>query len=321
MTKKRSIYMVAGRDAIEYAEVAISSLFRNCQDEITFTLLTDSSSDRDHFEAMLARVAGPVYVTVLDEAACEAKARVVFRDYAKIRAFRKGHPCWRKITDPSLFADPEEEVIVLDPDLYFPNPFHFEATPKGQLLLMRQKRHCLLPPEAMQAAFSTGLKIAHHTDIGVAQHSGLPWDWIDDLIGQLGGEALPRVPHVESIIWAMIAMRIGGGYLDPSKWRCWERTLGKRLLMLIGMRGPQLFRLEPISKLKCFHASSGAKNWITEAAARGIFKGSAPQIRPSTVRAFIEITQEDYENGERHKHLYHTAMRKLNLLDPFQVPK
>ena len=318
--KRRSVYMVAGIDAIDYAEIAIASLFVNCSDSITFTLITDSASDRDRYAALLDRLPGETPWVTRSQGECDALAEEVFRNVPHVRAFRLGHPCWRKITDPSLFAVPGSEVIVLDPDLYFPNAFHFEATPKGRLLLMRQRRHCLLPADVVRAAFQTGLPIAHHTDIGVAQHDELPWPWIDSLIAQLGGTDLPRVAHVESILWAMIAMKIGGGYLSPRAWACWERTLGKRLLMLLGFSGPGMLRLERTSRLKCFHASSGAKEWLVAAHEAGIFHAGEPRLAPVDPEPFVAIGRAEYEAGERMKGRYHAMMRGLRVRDPFQGP-
>lgn len=318
--KRRSVYMIAGIDAIDYAEVAISSLFSNCRDTINFTLITDSADDRDRYAAMLDRLPNGPPRVVRDQAECDVRAQETFAEVPHVRAFRLGHPCWRKITDPTLFAEPGEEIIVLDPDLYFPNAFHFEQTPKGQLLLMRQRRHCLLPPHIVRAAFRTGFPIAHHTDIGVAQHDDLPWPWIDALIAQLGGAGLPRIAHVESILWAMIAMRVGGGYLSPRSWACWERTLGKRLLMLLGFSGPALLRLERADRLKCFHASSGAKDWLVAAREAGILHSGAPQLAPTNPLPFMKINPSEYESGERRKARYHAVMARLRVRDPFQAP-
>lgn len=314
----RCVTMVAGRDALPYAGLAIGSLFANCRDKIRFTLLTDGPEEVRAFSDLLARLPGDIPREVHGAAECVARAEVALRPYPGLRAFRDGHPCWRKITDPSLFVAPGSEIILLDPDVYFPNPFTFEATPPGRLLLMRQRRHCLLPAEVVRAAFRARIPMAHHTDIGVAQHDALPWDFIDRAVTRLGGADLPRVAHVESILWAMIAARMGGGYLDPTAWACWERTAGKRLLMLAGLGGPELLRLEPVRWLKCFHGSSGAKDWLVEASRRGILRGGAPWLTPTRLLPFEPISPEEFERGERAKARYHGAMRALRLRDPFE---
>lgn len=310
--------MVAGRDALGCAELALASLIANCRDEIRVTVLTDGPAEKRAYAELLDRLPPGVPRAVHDAHDCDARAEEVFRDHRGVRAFRRGHPCWRKITDPTLFTEPGETTIVLDPDIVFPNPFTFEATPPGGLLLMRQTRHCLLPPDVVRAAFRAGYALTHHTDIGVAQHGALPWDWIDEAIGRIGGESLPRVAHVESILWAMIAARMGGGYLDPTAWACWERTAGKRLLMLAGLGGPELLRLEPVRWLKCFHGSSGAKDWLVEASRRGILRGGAPWLTPTRLLPFKPISPEEFERGERAKARYHGAMRALRLRDPFE---
>jgi hypothetical protein len=316
---QRSVTMVAGIDAIGHAELAIATLLAKCRDPIRFTLLTDSAADKARYAALLARLPGDTPRAVFDQADCDARAETAFADHPNIRAFRRGHPCWRKITDPGLFAEaPGAEVILLDPDLVFPNPFTFEATPPAGLLLMRQRRHCLLPPEVARAAMAAGYPLAHHTDIGVAQHRALPWDWIETAIGRIGGGALPRVAHVESILWAMIAMRIGGGLLDPGAWACWERTAAKRLLMLAGLGGPGLLRLERARRLKCFHGSSGAKDWLVAAAARGLFAEAGPRLGATPVSPFVALGPAAFERGERRKARYHAALRAARLRDPLR---
>ena len=313
----RSVIMLAGREALPYAALAIRSLFANRRDEIRFTLLTDGPEEVRAYADLLARLPSGIPREVHGAEECAARAETVFHDYPGLRAFRRGHPCWRKITDPSLFAAPGSEIILLDPDVYFPNPFTFEATPPGRLLLMRQRRHCLLPAEVVRAVFRARLPLAHHTDIGVAQHDALPWDFIERTIARLGGAALPRVPHVESILWAIIAMRVRGGYLDPGAWACWERTGPKRLLMMAGLGGPGLLRLERIGRLKCFHASSGAKDWLVGAEARGLLAPGAPRLEPTRPIPFAPIRPAQFERGERIRAGYHGAIRALHLRDPF----
>ncbi|MFZ6765171.1 hypothetical protein [Pseudoroseomonas sp. WGS1072] len=313
------ICMVAGANAISYAEHAIESLFRNCAQDFSFALITDKLADKVAYETVLSRLAPRGPIQVVDEDYCDRMASEFFKNHPNVQRFRKGHPCWRKITDPSLIAPPGADIIVLDPDIYFPNRFLFEATRPGQLLLMRQQRHCLLPDHVVQTAFRMKLSLAHHTDIGVAQHTALPWDWIDQVIVQLGGEGLPRVPHIESILWAAIAMKIGGGYLDSKKWSCWERTAVKRLLMIAGIQGALMLRLEKINAMKCFHASSGAKDWLVEGYRRGLLQGNMQQLEPSPVEPYIELTQQAYQKGERLKARYHAILRAVRLRDPLRA--
>ena len=162
-------------------------------------------------------------------------------------------------------------MVLLDPDLYFPNRFAFEPTPAQGLRLMWQQPNCLLPSTVVRTALTAGIPLARHVDIGVAHwrrsEDLAELEWLDRLLGKLGGTSLPHVPHVEAIIWAAMAMRFGGGYLDPSKWVCWRRTQRKRILRKLGADGQRLLRSEPLSEMKCFHAGGEAKSWLPDMAA------------------------------------------------------
>lgn len=317
MSGPRNAYMVAGSDALPYVGLAIESLLAKSVEPVRLTVLTDAAADRERYANLVAALGLDGKVRIFDKQACDERASEVFGRHPNVRAFRDGHPCWRKITDPSLFAEAGDEVIVLDPDIYFPNPFAFEPTRAGELLLMHQLRHCLLPADVVRRAFHKGIRLAHHTDIGVAHHTDLPWEWIDRLIVELGGTDLPRVPHVESIVWAAVGMEIGGGYLSPGKWACWERTALKRALLLLGMSGTQLLRFEPISRLKCFHASSGAKGWLRGAHDAGLLRGGGQDQRaPSPIDPYVEIGPEEFERGERLKVAYHRWLGKIGVRDP-----
>jgi len=243
---------------------------------------------------------------VLGKEECDALAADYYRQFPAIRGFREGHPCWRKITDRPLFAAPGEEMVILDPDVYFPNRFTFEPTPERGLLLMWQRPHCLLPAECVRAAYGAPARLAHHTDIGVAQtRAPLPLDWLEWFLGRLGGCDVPRVMHVESIVWAALAMRIGGGYLNPSKWICWHRSLLKRCLMRAGMTGPQLLRMERLQEAKCFHAGGVAKEWLVKAVERGWLKGTTDQTQPTPIVPFEELTPARFEVREVAKRAFH----------------
>ena len=193
------------------------------------------------------------------------------RQLPELRQFRHGHPCWRKITDPLLLSDDRDEMIVLDPDLYFPNRFRFEETPASGLLLMWQRPSCLLPDEVVEAAIGGGISLAHHTDIGVVQwRAPVDLEWLNWVIRKLGSSQFPRHMHVESIVWAALAMKMGGGYLDPGSWVCWHRSQYKRLLVKFGVSGPSILEREQFSGIKCFHAGGVAKWWLAAAHTRGL---------------------------------------------------
>ncbi|MEO5883790.1 MAG: hypothetical protein ABIQ06_15340, partial [Caldimonas sp.] len=232
-----------------------------------------------------------------DELATGALAR-----HPHIAAFRFGHPCWRKITDPMLFAPVGAEMVILDPDLYFPNRFRFEPTPSTGLLLMHQPPSCLLPHEVVVRAFDEGFRLAHHTDIGVAQASnGLDLDFLDDLIARLGGKSLPRSMHVESIVWAALAMRMGGGYLDPVHWHCWRNSQWKRVLRRFGASGRTVLRAERFQAMKCFHGGGVAKWWIPEALDAGDLPPPGEVTEAKAPAPFEELTRDAYEATQRLK--------------------
>ena len=132
-----------------------------------------------------------------------------------------------------------DEMIVLDPDLYFPNRFRFEETPAKGVLLMWQRPSCLLPDEVVEAAFGAGISLAHHTDIGVVQwRAPVDLEWLNWLIEKLGSSRFPHHMHVESIVWAALAMRMGGGYPKTrGAGICWHRSQYKRLLVKLGVPG------------------------------------------------------------------------------------
>ena len=277
MNDFRKLYMVLSPHSLPYAKLALQSLFDNCVEDFHLSLITDLREDAGLLSNELAEMqtlgraakrSTKVYAASdLLDAELERLAR-----YQHIRSFRLGHPCWRKITDPLLLSDNTDEMIVLDPDLYFPNRFAFEPTPDTGVLLMWQRPSCLLPDEVVRQAIDAKIALAHHTDIGVAQwRMPVDLEWLDWLIGKIGSPQLPRSMHVESIVWAALAMRLGGGHLDPRKWVCWHRTQSKRVLIKLGMQGASILKREPFSKMKCFHAGGEAKWWLPRAQDLGIF--------------------------------------------------
>jgi hypothetical protein len=157
-------------------------------------------------------------------------------------------------------------MIVLDPDLFFPNHFVFEQTPDKGVVTMWQRPNCLFPDSVVRQAYSKGIKLAHHVDIGVA-HMKEPIDleWFDWFVNAIGGKDLPiNIMHIEAICWAALAMKMGGGYLDPKKWHCYQNSHWKRLALKLGVSGSKLLEVEGMERLKCFHGGGKAKWWIVE---------------------------------------------------------
>jgi hypothetical protein len=298
------VYCVLSARSLPYAQKALESLFANSLEVLNLRLITDGEDDKVKLTDTLQKlqVPSPHQWQVFSQADADVIAKERLAAYPNIAAFRFGHPCWRKITDPLLFAAPDEEMVILDPDLYFPNRFRFEPTPATGLLLMHQPPSCLLPPETVLKAYDAGIKLAHHVDIGVAQlRNSLDLQWLDSLIVRLGGKSIPRAMHVEAIVWAALAMRMGGGYLDPEHWHCWRNSQWKRVLQLLGASGRRILRFEQFGKIKCFHGGGIAKWWIAPALAAGEIPPPTDIVESRQPQPFEELTFAEYDANQRLK--------------------
>jgi hypothetical protein len=160
---------------------------------------------------------------------------------------------------------------------------------------MWQKPNCLLPPEVVKAAMNNGIPLAHHVDIGVGHwRASTDLDWLNWLVGTLGGMNLPLMMHVEAIVWAAVAMRFGGGHLDPLYWKCWHRTQTKRIRRKLGVSGLSILRSEPWSEIKCFHAGGEAKWWIHGAREKGLMDSKTERTQPGRLLPYVELTPSNY---------------------------
>ena len=313
----RRIFMVISPRSLGYARYALESLLRNCLEPIHLHLITDSIADKALLveEMTSHQNAGRHAWSVFAEEDFQQQEAAIFAHHPGIRQLRKGHPCWRKITDPVLLSRSGEEMVLLDPDLYFPNRFRFEETLDQGLLLMWQRPNCLLPAEVVNAALQAGIPLARHVDIGVAHwRAPVDLDWLEWLLGKLGGPNLPRVMHVEAILWAALAMRMGGGYLAPDLWHCWRRSQPKRVLRKLGVPGVRLLRFEHFSRMKCFHAGGEAKYWLADAQQRGDLEGENGLSGPGPVLPFVELTPDRYRREQRMK----GWLKKWGYYDVFQ---
>jgi hypothetical protein len=305
LSVSRRLFMVLSPRSLPYARLALASLFNNAEEQFALFLITDEESDRqillDEVGKLGANQIGKS-VQVFGEADLSTRESEVFAGYPNIASFRHGHPCWRKVTDPILLSRDGEEMIVLDPDIYFPNRFSFEESLQAGLLLMWQKPSCLLPANVVYNAMRAGISLAHHTDIGVAQWK-MPVDlaWLDWLLGKLGSQNLPRSMHVESIVWAALAMRMGGGYLNPQAWLCWRRTQFKRIFRKLGGSGAEILKWEPWLDIKCFHAGGEAKWWLLDAKAKGFLDSDEAKSFNSTPLPFQELTPDVFAGIERRR--------------------
>ena len=305
---QRQLYMVLSPRSLNYAHAALASLFLNSVAPINLHLVTDSTADGD----LLARAIHKIdpdtrhaWSVTSEDQLNDAESHV-FSGLPNLRSFRHGHPCWRKVTDPLLLSSPGEEMVLLDPDLYFPNRFLFELTPPVGLSLMWQRPNCLLPPEIVRAAMSVGIKLARHVDIGVSHwRCGSDLEWIDWMLGKLGAPNLPHFMHVEAIVWAALAMREGGGYLDPRAWVCWHRTQTKRVRRKLGATGESILASESWHAMKCFHAGGEAKWWVPGFTQTHLPAKGRDVLDPCRLRPFVELTPAHYEREQSAKRVLH----------------
>lgn len=303
----RRVFLLMSSKALPYAGLAIQTMLANSDQPIHLRLIADDAAEQEILAAGTAGFATPesrIEVIGKDEVSDRLADR--FPGLSGLRALHEGHPCWRKITDPLALSDPDDEIVVVDPDLFFPNRFAFEATPGTGVMLMRQGPNCLYPPAAVRAAFDQGLKLANHVDIGVAQlrTGAVDPDWLDRVAVGLDLARFRPFMHIEAILWSALAMRFGGRHLDPSAWRCWERGKLKRLAVAAGLPGHWTLKLEPLDRAKCIHVSGPSKWWVQEALAQGSLKEiHAERTAPSHGPAYVELTRAGYEREQRLKGL------------------
>jgi hypothetical protein len=314
----RRVFMILSPRALAYARHALESLLANSLESLRLHLITDSDSDKLLLVEELHRYPLERHtLEVFAKTDLDDQEATVFGNYPNLREFRQGHPCWRKITDPLLLSSDEQEMVMLDPDLYFPNRFCFEKTPDRSLLLMWQGPSCLLPTAIVDTAIAKRIALAHHVDIGVAQwRAPVDLDWLEWLLGQLNLANHPDARfsmHVEAIVWSAIAMRIGGGYLSPNYWHCWRRSQLVRLLRKLHVPGPQLLRTEPFASIKCFHGGGEAKHWLDAARQRGWLDSGKVLDQPGKIDPFVELTRSVYNRDQTIK----LWLRKLGYYNLF----
>jgi hypothetical protein len=282
--------------SLPYASLCIRSLAANLDGYEAIHLLTDSPGDQEQLQQAFGGLKR-IKVQLSDEL-WEGGGNSM-RKYAGLEKLRKGHPCWRKLTDPMLLAREGDEVVIVDPDVYFVRRLSFEKVGDGTLRLMWQKPNCLLPFSVVQAAFAKGIPMADHVDIGIAQYrSPLDLEWLNWLVGSLG--EMPRVMHVEAILWSCLAMRMGGGYLNPDRWLCWANTQWKRVLKKAGATPERMLNAEDFRSCVAFHAGGTAKMWLAAPGAGELLEqlSALPGGKPlaaATVRPFVPFTKEKFE--------------------------
>lgn len=302
----RQVYCILSARALPYARDALSSLLARAREPLRLRLVTDGAEDEQALRQALVEIGVPDRhrVSVHAQAEIDDLAATAFQGLPHLQAFRHGHPCWRKITDPLVMAAEGEEMVILDPDLYFPNDFSFEPTPASGILLMWQPPSCLLPHEVVMRAYDEGFALAHHVDIGVGHaRRNLDLAWLDHLVARLGGRELPRQMHVEAIVWAALAMREGGGYLPPEHWHCWQNRQWKRLALKLGVPGEALLAVDPFDRIKCFHGGGAAKWWVPGRVSSGRMPPASPVLQHLPPAPFEPLTRQAYLKTRRWKDL------------------
>jgi len=304
--RPRKIYVVMGARSLPYATACVGSLLRNAAERLDVAVLTDSADDAAAIEAAFRPLARDTRhaLVVRDQADADRRAATQYHHYPAIQAFRHGHPCWRKITDPALYAADGEEAVILDPDVYFPNRFTFERTPATGFLLMWQRPNCLLPEDLVRQAYDRGVAMADHTDIGVCQfRAPLPLAALETLLGTIDTAAHARSMHVESIVWAALAEQFGGGYLNPDAWHCFANGVTGRLARRLGQGGVAALQALPLAGMKALHAGGIAKHWLAEAEAAGLFAHPRPLTATTAARPFIDYPRAKFEAKMRNRRI------------------
>jgi hypothetical protein len=302
----RRVFIVLSSKSLPYAHACIRTMLGNCAEPVSLHLIADDTEEQRILVAETAAYARPgrAVISVISEEEVADRIADRFPGLDGLRALHQGHPCWRKIIDPLALSAPEEEIIVADPDLFFPNRFDFEPMPQQGVLMMRQGPNCLYPPAAVRAAFDHGLRLANHVDIGVAQvRAGtIDPEWLDWAVRPLVQSQLSSFMHIEAIVWSALAMQYGGQHLQPKAWHCWERGLIKRAAVALGLPGHWALRLERLERIKCIHASGPSKWWVQQGLKTGAIREfGVDRTGPTTGTPYVELTRAGFEREQRLK--------------------
>ena len=159
--------------------------------------------------------------------------------------------------------------------------------------------NCLLPFSVVETAFAKGIAMADHVDIGIAQYRApLDLAWLDGVVASLG--EMPRMMHVEAILWAALAMHMGGGYLATDRWQCWANKPWKRIRLKLGATPAQMLSAEDFRSCLCFHAGGTAKHWLAAPGAEELLQRltalpGGRALEPATVQPFVPFTKEKFD--------------------------
>jgi len=113
--------MILSPRSLSYATKCVESLFANAAENLEVCFMTDSAADKDALADVIGPLPNPKAHSwhIVDDSEAEVRANEQWASLPNLRTFRRGHPCWRKVTDPLLFSYQSEEMVILDPDLYF----------------------------------------------------------------------------------------------------------------------------------------------------------------------------------------------------------
>ncbi|PQO45974.1 hypothetical protein [Blastopirellula marina] len=298
--------------SIAYAQICLNSLLQNSLDPLHLVVIGDDDNDAQKVQSfcdtLVPLVPSQHKIDVIGKSAIDKIATSALDRYPLTRMFREGHPCWRKLTDPLLLAQ-SDELIVIDPDVFFPNIFQFPKTPNNGVLLMWQSSNCLHPPDAVRTAFTVGLALADHTDIGVCQfqRGSVTLQLLESILGSFGDFDFPRSAHIESIIWAAIALEIGGGYLAPNRWICWNHSLYKRIAIRLGANPSSYLQGLNLSEAYCLHLGGKIKTFAPNAFSDYKFGEQPLDAYDSATAPFQPYSISKFERKMRTRQLIRAA--------------
>jgi hypothetical protein len=106
---------------------------------------------------------------------------------------------------------------------------------------------------------------------------------------------MPRSMHVESIIWAALAMTMGGGYLNPERWHCHRNSVAGRIQRKLGQSGVAAIASLDVASFKCLHGGGEAKNWFADAEKAGVLAPGSDLTNPSPVKPYGIFPRSKFE--------------------------
>lgn len=304
----RNVFILLSSNSLPYSRICIGTMLANSVEPLRLRLIADNKEEEQTLENGLRDVPVPdgSSLEIVGKDTVQERLYDLYPHMTGLHQLHEGHPCWRKIIDPIVLSSEQEDIIVADPDLVFPNYFAFEPMAQSGVRMMWQKANCLLPPAAVRQAFELGVPLANHVDIGVAQvHRGaIDLQWLDWFVKNMQVERFQNFMHIEAIVWSALAMKMGGEYFNPRAWKCWQRGHVKRIAIACGVPGRWTLKLENLAEMKCIHVSGMSKWWIAEAMKTGFIKETHKRLdAPTSGIDYCELRRADYEREQKIKSL------------------